>query len=122
RRHTRSKRDWSSDVCSSDLLPETLRDYKTVVLADLDEDKFDLPLQQQAMAALVLQRYGKQAAAKTLLLSVKDHAVISDDSGMYWKENTAGWRWYQAPIATQALLIEAFDKITNDTESVEAMK
>src|SRR5207249_5757005 len=22
RRHTRSKRDWSSDVCSSDLLPE----------------------------------------------------------------------------------------------------
>src|SRR5207249_8413323 len=24
RRHTRSKRDWSSDVCSSDLLPLTL--------------------------------------------------------------------------------------------------
>src|SRR5207249_9135239 len=23
RRHTRSKRDWSSDVCSSDLFPET---------------------------------------------------------------------------------------------------
>src|SRR5699024_11365098 len=26
RRHTRSKRDWSSDVCSSDLLAEELRD------------------------------------------------------------------------------------------------
>src|SRR5207249_5707911 len=25
RRHTRSKRDWSSDVCSSDLLPHDLR-------------------------------------------------------------------------------------------------
>src|SRR5699024_11664209 len=24
RRHTRSKRDWSSDVCSSDLLPKNL--------------------------------------------------------------------------------------------------
>src|SRR5699024_11683017 len=24
RRHTRSKRDWSSDVCSSDLAPESL--------------------------------------------------------------------------------------------------
>src|SRR6266513_5239590 len=30
RRHTRSKRDWSSDVCSSDLeAPETLADYYT---------------------------------------------------------------------------------------------
>src|SRR5437868_10346752 len=26
RRHTRSKRDWSSDVCSSDLMPETSTD------------------------------------------------------------------------------------------------
>src|SRR5437868_12194144 len=26
RRHTRSKRDWSSDVCSSDLDPHPLRD------------------------------------------------------------------------------------------------
>src|SRR5699024_11932352 len=25
RRHTRSKRDWSSDVCSSDLAPELMR-------------------------------------------------------------------------------------------------
>src|SRR5699024_11717934 len=28
RRHTRSKRDWSSDVCSSDLLYDFIRDYK----------------------------------------------------------------------------------------------
>src|SRR2546421_8967581 len=27
RRHTRSDRDWSSDVCSSDLLPINQRDY-----------------------------------------------------------------------------------------------
>src|SRR5699024_11692681 len=27
RRHTRSKRDWSSDVCSSDLLPEIVFSY-----------------------------------------------------------------------------------------------
>src|SRR5699024_11589680 len=34
RRHTRSKRDWSSDVCSSDLKPEnaeeTTKDYGNV--------------------------------------------------------------------------------------------
>src|SRR5699024_12148480 len=36
RRHTRSKRDWSSDVCSSDLL----RDYKTNETMLLTEDQF----------------------------------------------------------------------------------
>src|SRR5699024_11383001 len=30
RRHTRSKRDWSSDVCSSDLWPQTLIDLGTL--------------------------------------------------------------------------------------------
>src|SRR5207249_7512632 len=40
RRHTRSKRDWSSDVCSSDLFWEGLRSgiavIETVTLADLE--------------------------------------------------------------------------------------
>src|SRR5699024_11860210 len=30
RRHTRSKRDWSSDVCSSDLLCQVLQEIKTI--------------------------------------------------------------------------------------------
>src|SRR5699024_11445440 len=32
RRHTRSKRDWSSDVCSSDLIPKhkNIRQYEAV--------------------------------------------------------------------------------------------
>src|SRR5699024_12050804 len=34
RRHTRSKRDWSSDVCSSDLLSALTYDNKTVQLSE----------------------------------------------------------------------------------------
>jgi hypothetical protein len=30
---------------------------------------------------------------------------------MYWIANKAGWYWYQAPIETQALLIEALQKL-----------
>ncbi|MBP8066355.1 MAG: alpha-2-macroglobulin, partial [Flavobacterium sp.] len=37
-------------------------------------------------------------------------------------QNKAGWYWYQAPVETQALLIEAFAEINNDTKSVDAMK
>jgi uncharacterized protein YfaS (alpha-2-macroglobulin family) len=42
--------------------------------------------------------------------------------GIYWKENTSGFGWYEAPIENQAILIEAFDEITNDQKMVEGMK
>ncbi|MFT7051914.1 MAG: hypothetical protein ACJAZK_002535, partial [Psychroserpens sp.] len=42
--------------------------------------------------------------------------------GMYWKANTCSWYWYQAPIETQALLIEAFSEVENDTETIDNLK
>ncbi|HET8736561.1 MAG TPA: alpha-2-macroglobulin, partial [Pricia sp.] len=40
----------------------------------------------------------------------------------YWKENTVSWHWFQAPVETQALMIEAFDEIQNDTETIDNLK
>ena len=33
---------------------------------------------------------------------------------MYWVENNFGYHWYQSPIETQAILIEAFAEIEKD--------
>ena len=52
----------------------------------------------------------------------KERAIVNEEMGMYWKDNVAGYYWYQAPIETQALLIEAFDEVTNDQVAVEEMK
>lgn len=41
---------------------------------------------------------------------------------MYWKSNTASWYWYQAPIETQALMIEAFGEIERDAETIDQLK
>jgi len=41
---------------------------------------------------------------------------------MYWKVNGGGWFWHQAPIETQALLIEAFSEISKDTKTVDDLK
>lgn len=43
--------------------------------------------------------------------SLEETSVTSDELGMYWKANTNSWFWYQAPIETQALLIEAFSEV-----------
>ncbi len=41
---------------------------------------------------------------------------------MYWKDISSGWFWYEAPIETQSLLIEAFQEIGKDTKTVDDLK
>jgi len=41
---------------------------------------------------------------------------------MYWKENTAGFLYYQAPVETQALMIETFSEIENDKKTIDNLK
>src|SRR5207249_7899004 len=52
RRHTRSKRDWSSDVCSSDLLRMLLRKYLPAEFIDRRKQGFILPLHEWFRADL----------------------------------------------------------------------
>ncbi|MCX2493951.1 MG2 domain-containing protein [Pedobacter sp. PF22-3] len=77
---------------------------------------------QLAQAALVLNRNGNHAEARKIITLLSQTAQQNDEMGMYWATNKAGWWWYQSPIETQALLIEAFDEVANDTKAVEEMK
>jgi uncharacterized protein YfaS (alpha-2-macroglobulin family) len=76
----------------------------------------------KAQAALILHRYGEAEKAAAIIRSLREHAQQSDELGMYWKDNVAGYFWYQAPIETQAVLIEAFSEVAADADAVEAMK
>jgi hypothetical protein len=60
--------------------------------------------------------------ANKILKSLKETSITSEELGMYWKTNTNSWYWYQAPIETQALLIEVFSEIENDTETIDDLK
>jgi uncharacterized protein YfaS (alpha-2-macroglobulin family) len=75
----------------------------------------------QGMIALALYRLYDTQTAKDIIKSIIENAVFNDEMGMYFKEEW-GWWWYQAPIETQALLIEAVDEISKDRESVDLMK
>lgn len=79
-------------------------------------------LYEKAMASLLLQRFNESTLAKKIVTNLKETSSTNDEWGMYWIENKSGWKWYQSPIETQALLIEAFSEITNDLQSIEAMK
>ncbi len=75
----------------------------------------------QGMIALAMNRYDEEDTAKDIVKSLKEHALYHEEMGMYWK-NALGFYWYQAPIETQALLIEVFDEITGDAKAVDDMK
>ncbi|MBK7311128.1 MAG: hypothetical protein IPI93_10110 [Sphingobacteriaceae bacterium] len=75
----------------------------------------------QGMIALTLHRDKDLKTPKDILKSLKENSLNSEEMGMYWKENY-GYYWYEAPIEMQALMIEAFDEVNNDTKAVDDLK
>lgn len=103
-------------------LSDTLKKATKLYLEAAKKDWLTYSLYEKGLAALTLHRFGEKDAAKKIIESLKETASNNEDWGMYWIANKAGWYWYQAPIETQALLIEAFAEVSNDTKSVDAMK
>ena len=75
----------------------------------------------QGMIALTLFRTGDTETAKLILKSLKERSIRDKGLGTYWVNDLA-YYWYQAPIETQALLIEAFSEIENDQSFITELK
>ena len=71
-------------------------------------------LYTQAQLALIFHRHGDRKQALDLLRRLKEKSLASDEMGLYWRDNQSSWWWYQRPVETQALLIQAFAEITPD--------
>jgi len=81
----------------------------------------DRPLYLKGMLALVLHRGNESGIAKEILRAAEEQSIISEELGMYWK-SYHGYHWWQLPIETQALMVEAFDEVNNDLETVSQLK
>ncbi|WP_299246782.1 MG2 domain-containing protein [uncultured Aquimarina sp.] len=76
-------------------------------------------LYSQGMLALILHRNNDTTTATKIIRSLDEKSITSEELGMYWKSNTASWYWYQAPIETQALMIEVFTEIEQEPKKTE---
>ncbi len=77
----------------------------------------------QAMIALSLNRTKDVRTPAAIIKSLKENAINNEELGMYWKEWTnGGYYWYQAPIESQALMIEAFTEIDKNTTTINDLK
>ena len=71
------------------------------------------------MMALINYRNGDVKGAVMFLNALKESSITSNELGMYWKSNTNSYYWHQAPIETQALLIEMFSEAGTLIQSAE---
>lgn len=78
--------------------------------------------QSQTHLALALQRFGDTQTPQAIMKSIKERSVRTEELGRFWRETELSWWWYRAPIETQAMMIEAFAEITQDTGAVEDCK
>ncbi len=72
----------------------------------------------QGMIALSLYRTGDIKTAQDIIKSLQQNAITNEETGMYWKEVRSGYYWYQAPVETQSLLIEAFSEISKNEQII----
>lgn len=80
-------------------------------------------LYSRGMLALITHRSGDTKTSAKILRALEENSIRSEELGMYWKENTDSWFWYQAPIETQALLIEVFSEIRpTDVDRIDNLK
>ena len=82
----------------------------------------DYGLYQKGLIALVANRNDKQTLAQGIVKSLGENSVTNPELGMYWKENKASWYWYQAPIETQALMIETFAEVKPVQKQLDELK
>jgi hypothetical protein len=75
----------------------------------------------QGMIALALSRLGNKEIPSLIMKSLSEKALHSPESGMYWASEP-GYSWYQAPVETQAMMIEAFDEVARDEQTVEELR
>jgi uncharacterized protein YfaS (alpha-2-macroglobulin family) len=108
--------------------------YQDINVAAGNKDAYNYFLQQekkywnvqgrymQSMICLSLFRNNEKATANDIIKSLKENAIQSEEMGMYYKENYAGYYWYESPIEAQSLIIEAFTEVAADVKLADELR
>lgn len=76
----------------------------------------------KAMIATAYYRFdSKSNLSKKIVASFLDRAIRSEELGMYWKNNNH-YSWYNRPIETHAMIMEAIHTIDPVSEDLDEMR
>ena len=101
---------------------KTVKPIVSIYINKAKKDWLNRSLLQKTMLSIVLHHFNNRKLPLLILEHLKETSITSEEKGMYWKSNTSGWYWHEAPIETQALIIEAFSEITDDKNTIEELQ
>lgn len=90
-------------------------------LKELNAGWMNLDIYGKATAAIVLERYGYNMAARTILESLRQFASYDPAKGMWYDNLSSGYSPYPKLLIT-ATVLEAFDEILPEDESVDKLR
>ncbi len=79
-------------------------------------------MKTKARLAVVLDKAGRKQEAQQFIVSMKEHLSKSDEQGMFFAFNETPYSWNGQPIPAHVGVMEALDRVANDTATVEEMK
>ncbi|MFN8255114.1 MAG: alpha-2-macroglobulin family protein [Bacteroidales bacterium] len=102
-------------------IPDKSREAYSYYMQQSEKYWLSQDLYSKGMMAIYLKR-NENKVAGDIVKSLKEISGSTEEMGMYWKDNKAGYYWYQAPVETQALMIEVFKEVAQNETDVEALK
>lgn len=79
-------------------------------------------LYNQGLVALAVHRWRPNSIIPSkILASLNEKAQHSEELGMYWKIDN-GYRFFELPVETQSLIIEAFTEMKGDPNAINEMR
>ncbi|MDR1121178.1 MAG: hypothetical protein LBM08_09705 [Dysgonamonadaceae bacterium] len=79
-------------------------------------------LYQRALSAIILQRHGQKATALKIAKSLREHATIQPETGMYWANNKTHSFFFQSITTVHTFIMQALMETGVSPEESDAMK
>jgi len=79
-------------------------------------------LYERSLIVTLMQRAGKTQVVQQILQSFREHAVVSDEMGMYWPNNRAQVFMSQSAISVHTFIMDAFRVGGSKTGEMDNMK
>ena len=98
------------------------KEAKAFYLKQTEQYHNKFSLYDKAQAAVILYHTEKTAIVDAILKSLKENALRSETTGMYWAKNTSGYFWNERPISVQVKLMEAFSLVSGNETELAQMK
>lgn len=81
-----------------------------------------LNLYERSLLAVVSQKNGNKDIVSKIMKSLREHATISDEMGMFWANNTNHVFMSQSAVAVHTFLMEAFKETNAPRSEMDLMK